>query len=300
LLLYWFPGLLRVVLWTAFLGTLLVMLATVWIFTYQASLSAGKPLMVELPPVIPALLPVLILTLMFFRDRLALSLCAVVWVLTALPVLAYLWLHPAELWSPRGMDTVVMLVPMSMLVVLALLPFQTGMDRRVAALQDERSTWQGLAERDALTGLYNRRAGEASLAAFLNRAALEGGVMLFDLDHFKGVNDTHGHDVGDEVLREVARRCQARLRHDDVLVRWGGEEFLAILHGGSVEVLARVAEDLRQVIAAETIGPVGTVTASFGVAGVRAREKAGDLLKRADRALYAAKRGGRDRVVRDG
>lgn len=297
LVLFWFPGTLRVVLWVAFSFALLVGVLSIWAFCFMAFQSPEVQLVVVLPPVLPMLLPVWVFMLVFLNSPRAFWLGVLSWLLMAAPVLGYFWLHPAELWTPRGVDIVVILLPAST-VLLALLPIQEGMNRRVSGLQRERSTWQALAQRDALTGLFNRRAGEGFLVELLSRPESVGGVVLFDVDHFKGINDTHGHTVGDQVLREIAQRCQGRLRRGDMLVRWGGEEFLAVIDGASEEVLARIAENLRQIIAGAPIGEVGTVTASFGVAGVRAGESVAGYLARVDGALYAAKGKGRNRVVR--
>jgi diguanylate cyclase (GGDEF)-like protein len=158
--------------------------------------------------------------------------------------------------------------------------------------------------RDALTGAYNRRHFEATViggdAASRRRAGV---AVLIDLDHFKRVNDTHGHLVGDEVLVDVARRLTTALRPNDQLVRWGGEEFLVYADGElALEPLAtRLHQSLSSTPLATTIGPL-RVTASIGM--VRLPLRAGDfhlsierVIVLADRALYAAKAAGRHRTV---
>lgn len=162
-----------------------------------------------------------------------------------------------------------------------------------------------LATHDALTGLLNRRAFERILAEERDRAQRFGhpfSLVLFDLDHFKAVNDRHGHPAGDAVLREVAARLLGALRSVDRLARFGGEEFVAIL----VEVdRAGALEVVRGMVAAVAATPVPAapglalpMTASAGVAlfpedGRNEQE----IVAAADRALYAAKRAGRNRVV---
>jgi diguanylate cyclase (GGDEF)-like protein len=156
---------------------------------------------------------------------------------------------------------------------------------------------------DPLTGIYNRRKFFAEAGRALSRARRQGqplSVMILDIDHFKEVNDNHGHDVGDRVLRAVAAFCQMRMRAEDTLARFGGEEFVALLSDtdqGGAEVLA---ERLRLGLCEQAVsgknGPV-RVTASLGVSCLLPGETAIDpMLVRADQALYAAKQAGRDQV----
>ncbi|MBY4608698.1 GGDEF domain-containing protein [Rhizobium sp. 9T] len=163
------------------------------------------------------------------------------------------------------------------------------------------------AQTDLLTGLYNRRGFEVAASALLTQA--EHGsrwisVVLFDLDHFKKINDVNGHDAGDAVLRHVAGIARENFRSFDLLVRHGGEEFLALLPDSTPDDAAIVAERVRLAIEMAEIplpsGELLKVTASFGCAG-RANDGASrnfeDLVKRADLALYAAKASGRNCVV---
>ncbi len=153
---------------------------------------------------------------------------------------------------------------------------------------------------DALTGMPNRRSLDQTLAAQLSMAERESrpfAVLMLDLDHFKAVNDTHGHAVGDAVLRAFAQRVQAQLRRSDVCSRYGGEEFAVVLAGTSAELALDTAERLRLAIAGAPLVPGVAVTVSIGVASWRKGDDAAGLLARADAALYAAKRAGRDRVT---
>ena len=126
--------------------------------------------------------------------------------------------------------------------------------------------------------------------------------MLIDIDHFKRINDTFGHDVGDDVLKAIATLLRTQTRASDVTCRMGGEELLVVLPNASLEQATAKAETLRQRIAALELRarerPIGTVTASFGVALFpRHAERADELLKKADHALYAAKHAGRNQVL---
>jgi diguanylate cyclase (GGDEF)-like protein len=164
---------------------------------------------------------------------------------------------------------------------------------------------QQLALTDELTGLANRRAAMAFAAdavagAHRDKAALA--VLMIDIDHFKRINDGHGHAVGDQVLRHASKVLSAGLRERDRLGRVGGEEFVAVLPGATLAQARQVAERMRGAIdATRLIGPTGEVrfTVSIGVAGARIAETADALLERADAALYLAKSGGRNSVVVD-
>jgi two-component system cell cycle response regulator len=162
-----------------------------------------------------------------------------------------------------------------------------------------------LAVTDPLTGLHNRRYLLMHLKTLLESGSRRGGgvsLLLVDIDHFKLINDTHGHDAGDEVLRGFAERLRTATRGVDLCCRYGGEEFVIVMPDASPTVAEAVAERLRQRIAAEPF-PVGDgaslrVTISVGIAASEgAAETARALLKRADEALYRAKRDGRNRVV---
>jgi diguanylate cyclase (GGDEF)-like protein len=163
------------------------------------------------------------------------------------------------------------------------------------------------ATRDTLTGLWNRGLVLDGLARELHRAEREErplSVVIADLDHFKRVNDTHGHPAGDSVLREAAERFRSALRGYDLIGRYGGEEFLIVLPGCEEARAAQVADRLRQALAARPIEAAGTliaVTASLGLAC--ATEPGTDsvaLIKAADQALYRAKASGRNRVEKAG
>ena len=167
-------------------------------------------------------------------------------------------------------------------------------------LQAANRELQRLATTDSLTGVWNRHHFEEALTAEIRRVARYRkqplSLMLFDLDHFKEINDTHGHPVGDQVLIALTRRIQDQVRAVDVLARWGGEEFMVLLPHTRGEDAVKLAEKLRQLVAGEPFPEVGQVTSSFGVAEYRPQETSAQWLKRVDDALYAAKAGGRNRV----
>jgi len=152
---------------------------------------------------------------------------------------------------------------------------------------------------DPLTGLLNRSSLQGRLCEICDQAAQSGAwvcAVMCDLDHFKSINDTHGHDTGDAVLREVADRLRSGLRAFELAYRLGGEEFLIVLPGGDAAAGTIVAERLRRSIEAEPVDGVD-VTASFGVSAMAGAEADPDrLYKTADEALYTAKVAGRNRV----
>ncbi len=160
---------------------------------------------------------------------------------------------------------------------------------------------------DGLTGLYNRRYMETHLATLVTQAQQTGrplSLLIADIDHFKRVNDTHGHDAGDTVLREFATRFRRNTRGIDLACRLGGEEFVILMPETELRRAFQIGERLRAAIAAETfrLSPDKTLrmTASVGVSTLEAADDtSAALYKRADNALYAAKREGRNRVMAD-
>lgn len=171
-------------------------------------------------------------------------------------------------------------------------------------LKEYAAEMERLATTDSLTGVCNRRHFLAVGEREISRASRYGrrlSLMMMDIDHFKLVNDTHGHAAGDATLRALSETCLAALRGNDIFGRFGGEEFTAILPEASSETAAEVAERLRQSIADLTVtfeNRAIHVTVSIGVATLTPEDTSvEDLLKRADDALYQAKDAGRNRVV---
>ena len=163
-----------------------------------------------------------------------------------------------------------------------------------------------LAVTDPLTGLYNRRYLDNHLNVLFNRSMARGrplSVLITDIDRFKQVNDTYGHDGGDEVLREFANRVRSTIRGADLACRYGGEEFVVVMPDTSPEVAAAVAERLRAAVESTSFalkhsGQALSVTASFGIASrITSVLTPDQLMKQADLALYEAKNTGRNRVV---
>jgi diguanylate cyclase (GGDEF)-like protein len=163
----------------------------------------------------------------------------------------------------------------------------------VARHLDEKATT------DTLTGQYNRLKLNQELEIEMMRAARYKAplsLVLFDIDNFKRVNDSHGHQIGDRVLIDVSRFVSAHIRNIDLLARWGGEEFIILVPGSDGEMTCRMAQKLRDGVEAFDFGAAGIVTCSFGIAQYESGDTAETLIARADGALYRAKMKGRNRV----
>ncbi len=180
---------------------------------------------------------------------------------------------------------------------------RTRLKAQKAELQHALARIHKLATRDDLTGLVNRRHMEELAGMEQRRAMRSGGTLclcLVDIDHFKRVNDLHGHAAGDEVLRLFARHAAAAMRETDVLARWGGEEFLVMLPDTQTQEASMGFERLRRLLSRdETWGEYAHMRVSFsaGLTDWRLGESLREALARADSALYEAKASGRDRLV---
>lgn len=154
-----------------------------------------------------------------------------------------------------------------------------------------------LATKDPLTGAGNRRALEIKMAEVVaghSRGRAPSSLIILDLDHFKAVNDAHGHAAGDQILRSITEIVNLRIRVTDSLYRIGGEEFVVVLEDQDMAGASHLAEQLRTLVEANELVPDHAVTISLGVAEIRYKESSNDWLHRADEALYQAKRAGRN------
>jgi two-component system, cell cycle response regulator len=192
--------------------------------------------------------------------------------------------------------------------LLARVRTQIRKRRYGARLRDNVQMSMELAITDPLTGLYNRRYMESHVTSLVEQALARGkplALLVVDIDYFKAVNDVHGHDAGDDVLREFATRVKKSIRGIDLACRYGGEEFVIVMPETDMAVAAIVAERIRRRIASEPFSirsgaAAIDVTISVGIAALAGvADTAAQVLKRADQALYRAKRDGRNRVVAD-
>ena len=211
----------------------------------------------------------------------------------------------------RGLDLGVndyLIRPVDKNEMLARVKTQIRRKRYSDHLRDNVQQTIEMAITDGLTGLHNRRYLESHLDTLVSQATQRGktlAVLMVDLDYFKAINDTHGHDAGDEVLREFARRLRKNVRGVDLACRYGGEEFVVVMPETDLPLAYSVAERLRQRVAGDPFLVAGGATAvdvtiSVGLAMLDGCDDTPELiLKRADEALYSAKRDGRNRVVAD-
>jgi two-component system cell cycle response regulator len=191
--------------------------------------------------------------------------------------------------------------------ILARVRTQIRKRRYTERLRDNVQLSIEMAITDALTGLYNRRYMETHVGTLVDQANSRGkplSVLILDIDYFKSINDTHGHDAGDDVLQDFAIRIRKSIRGIDLACRYGGEEFVVVMPETDMAVATMVAERLRRRIASEPF-PIQKgarmieVTISIGIAALGPNDNAAAVIKRADQALYRAKRDGRNRVVPD-
>lgn len=183
--------------------------------------------------------------------------------------------------------------PIKPAIVLARVKNQITIRRQHLQLQE-------IAMHDALTGLYNRHYLLDQFSKRLSHAARHGNelsLLVIDIDHFKQVNDTHGHKAGDNILKAVATILEKNCRKEDIAVRFGGEEFVVLLEHCNLDSAQRIAEKMRAEI--ELAQPEGIkITASFGLSELSETSNSFDsLFNRADEAMYAAKEAGRNKVV---
>ena len=192
--------------------------------------------------------------------------------------------------------------------MLARVRTQIKKKRYTERLRDNMQLSIELAITDGLTGLFNRRYMETHLGTLVDQSAARGkpiAVLVLDIDYFKAINDSYGHDAGDDVLRDFALRMRKATRNIDLACRYGGEEFVIVMPETDMAVATVVAERLRRRIASEPFAiQKGArsleVTISIGIAALSGvADNAATILKRADQALYRAKRDGRNRVVPD-
>ncbi len=183
-------------------------------------------------------------------------------------------------------------------LIVALYRF-ADLHQRMVAMEETARTMRHLANTDALTGLANRRQAEEQLMRELRRAERYGRVfslLMVDIDHFKELNDRFGHQAGDAVLVDLARRLSGLVRASDTTARWGGEEFLLLAPETQLEDARRLAEIVRRHVQDNQLAERFEITVSLGVACYRPGDTVPSLVARADAALYLAKRGGRNQV----
>jgi polar amino acid transport system substrate-binding protein len=166
-------------------------------------------------------------------------------------------------------------------------------------IEEKNKELEKLAITDKLTNLYNRRKIDELLENEIHRSERFGrafGFAILDIDHFKNVNDTYGHQAGDKVLREIANILKTNLRKTDFVGRFGGEEFVIICPESDIQGVTKLMENFRAIIENYNFGKIKNITASFGVTVLKESDDRDSILRRADKALYEAKNSGRNKV----
>lgn len=253
------------------------------VVTQQPRQNALSPLRNLMHDMLLKLLPVSLIGLL-------LILAVSTWVSRPLRQLAHTAHHVPELETSRELHALNAWYAEAAAIRSALLAGVKSLDQKISNLNHA-------AESDPLTGLVNRRGMNAALA-ILDQNAQQYCALALDIDHFKRVNDTWGHDVGDVALQHVAGIIQSCSRAGDLACRAGGEEFCLLLPGASLQIATEIAERIRMTIQASPLDKVGAMTISIGVAcRTSVEQTSAAILKWADERLYRAKDTGRNRVV---
>ena len=221
----------------------------------------------------------------------------------------YIIMEPIPLYPEYG------IIPVGLVFLLAFFPA-----KEVSSLKEEIESKKGVALRnidrirgvspkamqkhnqlkvDGLTGALRKEAFNEIIGQKIIEAkhlSLPLSMIIFDIDHFKKINDTYGHAIGDVILKELSELIRNNVRESEYFVRWGGEEFIILMPGTALQGARMVAEKLRRLVESNTFPEVGEVTCSFGVTSLKEDDTIKSFFERADAALYEAKRGGRNRV----
>ncbi len=194
-----------------------------------------------------------------------------------------------------------LILALSMLIIIVFY-YENGHEAAEKALDEKQQKLEFLATTDRLTGLRNRLYIEEFIEAQFKKAKAEKdkvfwSILLLDIDHFKTVNDSYGHQQGDIILQAVAKHLREEVKDNGVVARWGGEEFLVTLYGYNLSEAVALAEEIRHLVSSTPEGDRLKITLSAGVSTYKAEDNYDSLLKRADDGLYYAKMRGRDLVV---
>ena len=214
--------------------------------------------------------------------------------------------------EPMVIHSVYAVVPVGLVFILALFPAReiSVMQEKIAMKEVARDIDRfketprntpryNKLKVDSLTGALNKESFNEIIGLKILEAkhiASPLSLIIFDIDHFKKINDTYGHGTGDVILKELSDLIRKNLRESEYFIRWGGEEFVILMPGTSVQGAKMVAEKLRRIVESATFPEVGKVTCSFGVTSLELEDTIKSFFERADEALYEAKKNGRNRV----
>lgn len=264
-----------------------------WYFTVGAEIYDWK-LVEEFPPISGVIL-IAISVLIAMVPKSWLRYTMIMWGAICLPILVYLITHPSEISTARGREMMIFFGPGGILFFIVL-SYQRDVLLRFQLAEQHLKSSRRQADHDELTNICNRR----GLINWLSEQAKSDpkiSGLVIDIDHFKHINDTHGHQTGDTVLKEVARLLEACLSSQSCLARWGGDEFVIFLNNQSDEQVKRIAHTCWQSISGHHFPLIGQVTCSIGGAPNIESNDIDVIIRSADACLYQAKRQGRNQVV---
>ena len=247
----------------------------------------------EYPPVSGLIMAVIMLGIIMLPKQYK-RYIVLMWASISLPIITYLLSHPDELQTPRGYELIGTFGPASLLLYIVF-PYQKSIRRHINKVTDDLRRFELEAGRDYLTDIYNRR----GLTLWLGQLKSDDqiAILLIDVDHFKNINDRHGHSIGDRVLVEVASRLRSIYFEKHTIARWGGEEFAVILVNPKANTLPFIGSMFQHTLGSLPYKSVGKVTVSVGVSKIAPHDSFLELIDQADKALYIAKNNGRNQSI---
>jgi diguanylate cyclase (GGDEF)-like protein len=247
----------------------------------------------EYPPITGLIMAIITLSVIMLPKKYK-RYMVLMWASIALPIIYYLLNHPEELQTPRGYELIGTFGPASLLLYIVF-PYQKSIRRHINKVTDDLRRFELEAGRDYLTDIYNRR----GLTLWLGQLKSDDqiAILLIDVDHFKNINDRHGHSIGDRVLVEVASRLRSIYFEKHTIARWGGEEFAVILVNPKANTLPFIGSMFQHTLGSLPYKSVGKVTVSVGVSKIAPHDSFLELIDQADKALYIAKNNGRNQSI---
>ena len=296
--LYCYPQHLKAVEITTITVLAVYMLVTHWLYFINPETGHLNELSFQQAKIVQWYILIFIAAFVFFNSKAAIIISALFYSGLAIPEIIFL-LDGSVARAPEVTATTLISL-ISNPVYIACLWAVSLLKKHAYEVQEYAEIMTEAASRDALTNTLNRRGISEVITGYQstdNPADHTCAVILFDIDFFKKINDTFGHDIGDQTLIDVAKSTQTHLRQSDHLARWGGEEFLIIAPALDLDAAAQLAERLRSDLDNNKSDHLENVTASYGVSLLMPQEAYEDAIKRADKALYEAKTNGRNQVV---
>lgn len=276
-----------------YLANIIAFVIPVWYFVLGATWY-GWPLIEEFPP-ISAIILIAMSVLIFMIPKSWTRYVILMWISICAPIVLFLITHPLQLETPRGRDLMVLFGPGGALLFIVL-SYQRELHDRFDRIEGSLKYSRKQADTDSLTNISNRRGVLYWLSQYSTDTAHFTGLII-DIDHFKSINDTYGHEVGDDILKQISVILAGSLSEQDCLARWGGDEFVILLPHATAARAKEVADNCLTHIRKNTFPTVGQLTCSIGVAHNIKSNDIDTIIRQADACLYIAKRQGRDQMV---